>query len=471
MSTHHHANTEIETELFPIVEPWPSHVNLAELLGETRRTIRRFVVCDEVVLDAVTLWVPFTWLIDWARTAPILVISAAEKGCGKTNLLTVIEQLCRRPLSTSNMSSPAIYRVIEAYGPTLLIDEADASASGDKELQSIINSGHTRGKGRVLRVASNGQDVQFFKTWGAKAMAGIGTFLHETTLDRSIRVELYRKRPDETVEELPDSTDTLIFAPLRRKFARFAEDNGEAIGNLRPKLPAGLNDRAQDNWKMLLAIADHAGGRWPEAARVSARQLSGKSHEALSLGAELLSDSRDIFDRTGLDKIGTHDYLARLNADEEKRWATYYRGKPLGPRQLAELLRGYGIQPRQLGGNGRNLRGYSRDQFENAFMRYLPAKAPESAVPSLPRTNTPPRDTARWTKYGLAKWAPSASSTLFPTATKDTSAIDKFPRACRGLSSPPAARPPLSASQKIMKNQTSSGIADKWGDDLDDIEL
>jgi putative DNA primase/helicase len=353
----------------------------------------------------------------------------------------------------------------------LLIDEADAFVRGDKEFQSILNSGHTRGMDRVWRVAGKDQGLQGFRTWGAKAIAGIGTFLNETTLDRSIRVELRRKRPDETAEKLLHTVAPTVFDPLRGKLARLAEDTGDTIGKLHPEAPAGLNDRAQDNWGPLLSIADYAGGRWPKAARTAALQLFGRLREALSVSAELLSDIRDIFERTGAEKIRTHDLLAHLNADEEKRWATYCRGRAMTPRPLAELLRGYRIQPHQLGGNVHNPRGYSREQFEDAFVRYLPAETPESTIPPLPQTSPCLKSIPTLTKEGLAKWTPSGPIAFSPSVTKTAAATDKLPFAHRGFSPLPAAGANPSASSKAAGTNGSSGIADEWGDDLDGIEL
>ena len=41
-----------------------------------------------------------------------------------------------------------------------------------------------------------------------------------------------------------------------------------------PEIPDDLNDRAQDNWEPLLAIADLAAGDWPNTARPAAKALS-----------------------------------------------------------------------------------------------------------------------------------------------------------------------------------------------------
>ncbi len=59
-----------------------------------------------------------------------------------------------------------------------------------------------------------------------------------------------------------------------------------------------LNDRARDAWEPLIAIADIAGGHWPERARKAAVTLAGV-HEAEAVDGDvrqtLLSDIRDLF--------------------------------------------------------------------------------------------------------------------------------------------------------------------------------
>ena len=373
--------------LFSIAEPWPSPVDLAELLDDIKRTVRRFIVCDEKVSVAVTLWVAFTWFTGWAHVAPLLVITAPEKRCGKTQLLSLAKWLSYRALAVSNITSAALYRVIEAWEPTLLIDEADTFLKRNEELRGILNSGHTRDSAYVIRLEGDDHEPRLFSTWGAKAIAGIGR-LAETIEDRAIVVELRRKRPDETADTLRHA-EREHFDQLSRMLARVKEDLGEAIGSMRPELPSEMNDRARDNWEPLLGIADYAGGHWPETARATALKLSGVSSEALSLSAELLADIRAIFEQRGCDKIPTADLLTAVNADEEKPWATYSRGRPLTARNLAKLLGEYGIRPRNIWmGSGASPKGYSRDQFQDAFARYLPVETPNSAeVPTLSGEN------------------------------------------------------------------------------------
>ena len=448
-----------EDDLFPVVEPWPTQVDPAELLDAIRDVIHQFIVCSAEVLAAVPLWVVFTWLIDRVQVAPLLVITAPTMKCGKSQLLSVVRRLSSRPLAASNISTAAIYRIIEAWAPTLLIDEADAFLGRNEELRGILDSGHTRELAYVYRLVGDDHEPARFSTWGAKAIAGIG-HLPATIADRAIILELRRKLPHENAERLRHA-DAGIFDELRSKLARFAQDAGEIIGCMRPTLPDKLNDRAQDNWEPLLAIADHAGGHWPDTARATALKLSGVSGETLSLSSELLADVRDVFEQRGGDKIATNDLLATLNADEERPWATYRRGKPLNARDLAQLLREYGIKPdSKWMGHRMVLRGYSRADFEDAFARYLPVGTSED--PAVQSGTEEERGNLE---------APGFMGRISLPPPLPVPPPSLPPLAHSGIPKPIAACEEPSAMRKPAETLTPSGIAHESGDVGDDIEL
>lgn len=259
--------------MFPEVEPWPDQVNGAALLDEIAALIHRHIICERHVADTTALWIAFTWLIDHFHFAPMILITAPEMRCGKTLLLSLIGRLARRPLAASNISPAATYRVIEAHAPTLLIDEADAFLRDNEELRGIINSGHTRDSAFVLRTVGDNFEPKRFSTWAAKVLCGIGR-LQGTLMDRSLVLEMRRKKPGEKVSRLRHAEPGL-FERLASQLARFANDVGDSIGRVRPGLPESLNDRAQDNAEPLLSIADFAGDGWPERARQAILQIAG----------------------------------------------------------------------------------------------------------------------------------------------------------------------------------------------------
>ena len=366
--------------MFPAVEPWSQPVLGQELLDEIRATIHQFIVCDREIAIATSLWIVFTWLVDSVQVAPLLVITAPEKRCGKSLLLNLIGKLSRRPLVASNISPAATFRVIEAHCPTLLIDEADSFFKENEELRGVVNSGHTRQSAYVIRTVGDDHEPRQFSTWGAKAISGIGQ-LADTVMDRAIVLELRRKLPTESVQRLRHAEPGL-FERLASMLARFADDVAADIFNARPNLPESLNDRAQDNWEPLLAIADVACGAWPELARNAALRLSGVKKSAASTSTELLIDIRSVFEAKG-NKIFTADMVAGLCEDTEKSWATYNRGKPITPKQLSKRLATYGIASKQIRIGYDSKKGFEQAQFEDVFARYL---TPSNSPPDFAET-------------------------------------------------------------------------------------
>lgn len=358
---------------YPTVEPWPNPVDGAELLSSIRDTVRRFIVCEETTANAAALWCAFTWFIDAVQVAPLAIITAPEKRCGKSQLLDLMRRLSRKTLAASNITGSALFRVIERDAPTLFIDEADSFMRQNEDLRGIINSGHTRSSAFVLRTVGENFDPKSFSTWGAKAIAGIGA-LPETIMDRGIILELRRKLPTESIERLRHA-DPNAFPCLASKLARWSGDYENTVRGARPSLPEALNDREQDSWEPLLAIAECAGGDWPGLAREAALALSKRNAEnTVSTGAELLADIREVFREKNVDRLSSKDLLAALTGDEEKSWHTYNRGQPMTPKQLAKRLRGYEILSGTVRTWSGTPKGYKLEQFSEAFARYLEPK-------------------------------------------------------------------------------------------------
>lgn len=162
------ARKEESTESdFEEVEPWPEPVDGAALLTTIAATIRRFIICEPHTAQSVALWVAMTWFIDVIQVAPLAVITAPEKRCGKSMLLFLIGRLVPRPLMSSSISPSALFRSIDAWQPTLLIDEVDACLKDNEELRGLINCGHTRDSAFTIRCVGDDHTPKRFNVWGA----------------------------------------------------------------------------------------------------------------------------------------------------------------------------------------------------------------------------------------------------------------------------------------------------------------
>jgi putative DNA primase/helicase len=356
----------------PEPEPWPDAVNGARLLDALSAGIRGHVVMLDHAADTAALWVVHTYLLDCFGISPRLAITSPKKGCGKTTALDVLSRLAWRPLQTANVSVSAVFRVVEMQRPTLLIDEADTFLPDNDELRGILNSGHRQG-GFVTRVVGEDFEPRAFSTYSACAVALIGK-LPGTLADRSVPIELRRRRPDEPVEPFRfDRTGHLD--QLAREAARWAADNADCIRAADPDMPAGIFNRAADNWRPLLAIADAAGGEWPGRARRAAECATATGGEDQSHGVRPLADIRGIFAERGVDRLPSAELVAALGALDSRPWVEWKGGKPITASGLARLLAPYAIVPDTIRTGDRTPKGYQLAHFEDAFERYLPPQA------------------------------------------------------------------------------------------------
>lgn len=352
-----------------------------DLLEGLATAVRRYVVLGDHAANAAALWIVYAHAFEAFYHSPRMLITSPQKRCGKTTLRSVIQRLVPVPLPAENITTAALFRSIEAAHPTVLLDEADRFLKQNEELVGVINAGHTR-DGQVIRTVGDGHDVRAFSAWCPLVISGIGR-VPDTIEDRSIAIPLERKKPSERVTRLRmDRTPDLD--ELVSKASRWADDNGDRLRVIDPDMPTALNDRAADNWRPLIAIADVVGGGWPDQARAAALALSGKEIDD-SPAVDLLQDIKDIFQNTGEDRLPTTVILNDLHALEERPWPEWRNGKPITARQLARLLAPFGIAPTTFRTkSGTTPKGYLKTSFNEVWVRYL---SPSATTQQTPETS------------------------------------------------------------------------------------
>jgi hypothetical protein len=195
----------------PFSEPTAEHFDGALILDEVSAFIRRYVHLSDQQARIVAVWVCHTHGISAATATPYLCINSATKQAGKTRLLEVFELLVNKPWLTGRVTAACLIRKVDQIRPTLLLDESDAAFNGEKEyaeaLRGILNTGFQSG-GVASCCIGQGASITFkdFKTFSAKAIAGIGSSLPDTVFDRSIPIRLQRKKPGEVVARFRAAT-------------------------------------------------------------------------------------------------------------------------------------------------------------------------------------------------------------------------------------------------------------------------
>lgn len=383
-----------KTCVFEEVEPWPESVDGAAMLDELHAHYSKHVVfMSTFAAIANALWTMHTYCLDAANVSPILAITAPEKRSGKTTLLDLHQAVDCKPMSASNMTGAVLFRTVDALHPTLLADEAETFLNGNEELRGIINSGHRKTSAWILRCVGDDHEPTPFSTWSAKAIALNGR-LPSTIEDRSIEIKMRRKVREEHVSPFQFEKLFNDKSDLRRKLVRWSQSNIELLSkDQEVSMPDALDDRARDNWRPLLRIADRCGGQWPDLARTAAIKLSG-DREDPSTKAMLLSDIKELFMKADTDKLPSTWIVDELNEMEERPWPEWKHDKPMTKGQLAAQLRPFGVKPKTIrlkDGNtfrvGDTAKGYDVEQFKDVWERYLsaPIATPaEGVTPSQP---------------------------------------------------------------------------------------
>jgi hypothetical protein len=362
-----------------LVEPWPEPVETDSLLLQIKRRLRRHIVFNDDEQVIVTLWVLFSWVHQHGTHSPKLLITSPEADSGKTTLCILLSFMTRRALSCVEITEATLFRSIEHWMPTLIVDEADTILINNEPLRAVINASWTRGA-VVPRCIGDEHIPHAFPIFCPQVIGMKGRRLPHTTLTRCITIELKRKLRDDRVVYF-NALDDAELAMLRQQALRWSLDHGDDLKNTKPEMSERFYNRLGDNYRMLFAIADLAGGEWPERARGAAERLSGVI-DVTSRNMRLLAAVKEAFGT--LDAISSADLVGGLTADETAEWADWKNDKPISQVQLAKALDSFHIGPKQVRIDGRQIRGYERAQFEDAWKRYL-APEPENFA-SAPET-------------------------------------------------------------------------------------
>lgn len=352
--------------------------NDGALLDELHRALTKYVVLSSPeAVDAVVLWITVTHGLSAFEHATRLCINSPVKRCGKSRLLEVIKETAHNTIPTTNISVPALFRMVAQADvpPTLLLDEADRlfgsmkKDEDNRDLIAILNNGFRDGS-PTWRCVGPTQVPTPFSNYAMAALAGIGR-KPDTIEDRAVCITMRRRMPGESVAKFRLSTDIPALHNLRNRLGEWVASMMAVLSIPVTNIPDGLEDRAEDAWEPLLLVADAAGGSWPSRARRAALKLTHEAStddEEQSLETRLLADVRGIFTEQGNTSfLPTSDLLVELRKLDESPW----HDLDLTSRKLAVRLAKFAVKPKH--NTSKTARGYHRRDLDDSFGRYLPS--------------------------------------------------------------------------------------------------
>jgi hypothetical protein len=346
----------------------------AELVSRIRDFVRRYVEVSEDFEAIATYYVLFSWVYDAFDEVPYVRVRGGY-GSGKTRFLLTIGSLCRFPIFASAASTVSpIFRLLDAFRGTLILDEGDFRYSDEKaEVVKILNNGNTRGF-PVLRTEVSPKkefDPRAYAVFGPKLIATRGFFQDRALESRCVTEDM---RGGALRSEIPLNLDDAFRREARTLRNQLLLYRLRHFKDARRYGRAGARDlepRLEQIFGPLLSIIDDASARDRVVAVL--RKFNDELAEERSEGAEaqVLTVIRDLVakgpdSRLAIQDI-TDEFLARFGAEYERRITPRWIGSivrrrlglrpsrstglfTLGPEDVSRVSRlyaRYGIEPAQ----------------------------------------------------------------------------------------------------------------------------
>lgn len=211
--------------------PWPTaHLPKDESEERLFNEIRGFFakhldVRNELLFDVYACFVMASWRPEDFTVVPYQFFMG-PLASGKTRALECFHRLCYRSIMATSMSAASLFRALEAWHPTLLLDETEIyNRESMIEILALLNSGYRRGQYaiRIEKVEEGCPQIAMFDTFGFKVLAGtdeLAATLQSrciiTAMSRAVRaVNLFVD--EEKAEELRNKLLMYRFRNLGRK--------------------------------------------------------------------------------------------------------------------------------------------------------------------------------------------------------------------------------------------------------------
>ncbi|HWA92071.1 MAG TPA: hypothetical protein VG889_18670 [Rhizomicrobium sp.] len=308
-----------------------------ELVADIEAFLHRYVDLSPLFAKIASYYVLLTWVHDIFNEVPYLRLRG-EYGTGKTRALMTIGSLCYKAFSASGASTTSpIFHTLDAFGGTLLFDEADLPYSDARaDIVKILNNGTVRGM-PVLRTVVNRHkefNPRAFKVFGPKIVAMRGAFDDRALESRFFTEETGRSKLRADIPiQLPGAMKAEALA-LRNRLLHFRFRNFFSIKADPTVLIEGVEPRLNQTAAPLLSLIDDS------AQRAEIQHAFVEDYQATlaerreTIDARILNAVSDAFAAANGASVNLKDVADRFNREHGAEY-----GAPRSNRWIGHIVR------------------------------------------------------------------------------------------------------------------------------------
>jgi hypothetical protein len=322
----------------------------SDLVALVRDFVRRHVELAPEFEEIATYYVLFTWVYDAFHEVPYVRVRGGY-GSGKTRFLLTVGSLCRLPIfATAASTVSPIFRLLDGFRGTLVLDEGDFRASDEKsEIVKILNNGNAEGF-PVLRTEVSSKrefDPRAYRVFGPKLIATRGFFQDRALESRCLTEDM---RGGSLRKEIPLNLDESFreeARSIRNRLLLYRLRNFDHVRNMERMEVADLEPRLLQIFGPLFSVVEDA------EARARIVRMTGSFNEDMveersaSAEAQVLAVIRDRVAQGPGARLAIQDisreFMARHAAEYERRITPRWIGSVVRRRLGLKPSRSTGI--------------------------------------------------------------------------------------------------------------------------------
>jgi hypothetical protein len=321
----------------------------AELIGDIRGFIHRYVDVTPLFEEIATYYVLLTWIYDAFNELPYLRVRG-DFGSGKTRFLLTVGSLCCKPIFAGASTVSPLFRILDAFRGTLVIDEGDFRMSDEKaEIVKILNNGNARGF-PVLRSEAVGRkefDPRAYTVFGPKLVATRKFFEDRALESRCITEDMGQARLRDDIPINLDESHREEARNLRNKLLLFRFRNLNKARKPETTIDRSIEPRLNQIFAPLLAVIED-----PEAREHLRTLLHRYNRELLSergmeIEAQVLEVIRDALASSSDGKASIKEitdwFVDRHGEDYERKVTPKWIGSIIRKRLRLQPERIHGV--------------------------------------------------------------------------------------------------------------------------------
>lgn len=323
-------------------------VDSKELFNEIKSVYESLI--DFSHLDFMALWVMGTYLFTLFRSYPYVYIGGISQS-GKSKMLQVTSLLAFNSIFSNNMSTSAIFRLIQNARCSMFIDESEKLVNPERalDMRSILLQGYKSGA-KVYRTEKNSREkfvVESFEVYSPKMLANISG-IEDVLESRCIRFVMKRTVNSQIGNNEVDESNSM-WQGIRDELYVFALENWDEIKEVYLALPneTQLSNREWELWRPLLALAVFIDNGIYQKMKLLAEENSSEKHveNMTETGEYILAETLIGFvDKDDYYKVKDIKDSMLSKFDEDQKW--------LSNKWVGNALRRFGFTEKRRIGTG-----------------------------------------------------------------------------------------------------------------------